>query len=340
MTITLCHNSALEFWRSRQGAGLICAPKLKQRGTKPSKIVSRRTNIESFGKPTAAEIRALEGQGFGFLSRPIHVLVSSPDLRCRSTAVKSHVCSTPIPEESIVQIGSGLYTLSPEACFVSLGCEYSSTSLMKVGYELCGSYSLFPSHSDGFYARRPLTNVESIEKCIADLKGIQGAKPAKDALRFVLDGSASPMETNCVLFYYLPLSRGGCSLSKPSLNHRIDLPANARKLTSRNYFVCDSYWESAKLDVEYDSEQEHSERRQRSRDAERRNVLAAMGITVVTLTADQMLAFDSAWASAQNIAQLLHARIRVDRHSLLDTRRRLHRELFNFSRRPPDQPTS
>lgn len=138
------------------------------------------------------------------------------------------------------------------------------------------------------------------------------------------------METSCAAFYSMPLRSGGCSLPNPSLNHRIDLSAQAKKLTTRDYFVCDEYWESAKLDVEYDSEQEHSRREQRNSDANRRNVLAVMGITVITLTADQMLEFDSAWKTAQTIAELLHVRIRTKKHDSLDAQRKLHRELFDF----------
>lgn len=240
----------------------------------------------------------------------------------------SHVCSAELPNKALIPIAKDVYVCSPALCFATMGCDLSPSGLIRLGFELCGSYSLPPSGIGAFASRPPLTNTEEIAALVSHMGGARGARTAASALRHIIDRSASPMETNCAMFYSLPLKKGGCSLSAPKMNHRINVPDGMRQLIGKGYFLCDLYWEKARLDVEYDSESHHATRSERTSDAIRRNALSAMGVSVITLTADQILDFDLAWASALNISHMLHERIRVAKNDPLHAQRKLHRELF------------
>ncbi len=112
--------------------------------------------------------------------------------------------------------------------------------------------------------------------------GANGIKIARWALDHVLDRSASPAETKVALALTLPCKIGGMGLPQPSLNRFIPLNAAEQKALNRSYFLCDLYWEQAKLAIEYDSDAEHSGSERIASDAARRNALLRLGITVIT----------------------------------------------------------
>jgi hypothetical protein len=162
-------------------------------------------------------------------------------------------------------------------------------NLIQLGFELCGTYSL-PAHSEpyvaktqesldkGFVSCEALTNVKKLAGLISKLSGIHGHKRAMRALQFVADNSASPMETKLTMFLTLPYRLGGYGLPMPLLNPRIE----------GSSYRCDLFWPKVKLAVEYDSDQFHTGADRIARDSMRRNDLALLGITVVTVTRQQV----------------------------------------------------
>ena len=112
---------------------------------------------------------------------------------------------------------------------------------------------------------------------------LRGYQERRTATRYLLDGSASAMETLLALLLYLPNNLGGYGLKKPKLNYRVDAPASLRELADRSYCLCDLCWPEANLAVEYDSRLHHSEPGRQSSDARRRSTLIALGFTVITV---------------------------------------------------------
>jgi very-short-patch-repair endonuclease len=53
-------------------------------------------------------------------------------------------------------------------------------------------------------------------------------------------------------------------------------------------YVCDLYWESAHLAIEYDSGKHHAEKEKMAKDSIRRADLAAVGVTVISVTYPQV----------------------------------------------------
>lgn len=126
----------------------------------------------------------------------------------------------------------------------------------------------------------------------------------------------------------LPPRRGGFGLDKPIMNARIDMNGRLSPLSASPYYECDLYWPQAKLAVEYDSELEHANGRQLSRDARKRVDLAARGITVISLTKQQVLHIPSMEQVAREIAHITGKRLRKETCGLTDARIELRKALI------------
>ncbi|MCL1895345.1 MAG: hypothetical protein FWG03_02225 [Clostridiales bacterium] len=122
--------------------------------------------------------------------------------------------------------GNGLMVSSPEFCFLQMAGQLTLAKLIELGYELCGVYSM-PNADDknvperGFYNRQPLTSIKKLKAFLDSMPGVKGRKKAMRALRYLRDGSASPMETKLAILLTLPYMLGGYGFSLPEMNKRI-----------------------------------------------------------------------------------------------------------------------
>ena len=179
---------------------------------------------------------------------------------------------------------------------------------------MCGRYSL-PVAGDvelperGFYNRLPLISIKKLTAFITSMPGFKGSKKATRALRYILDGSASPMETKLSMLLTLPYQLGGFGLPKPEMNARI-VPRKAdRRTTSKEFYICDLFWPDKGIAVEYDSNQFHTGSTHITDDARKRNTLTAMGVRVISVTAQQIFDNDEFERAARVIAKRLGKRL-------------------------------
>ena len=153
--------------------------------------------------------------------------------------------------------------------YLQLGAELEFLELLSVGMELCGSYSKWaldsgrpeaPYGRDSKSARNytydlpPVMNANRMEAFVERMKGQRGAVGARATLRWLLDGSASPMETATYLLLCLPRRVGGYGLPKPLLNPLLKISGPSG--TKERY--PDLFWLGANIDVEYNSDEDHS----------------------------------------------------------------------------------
>ncbi|MCL1895041.1 MAG: hypothetical protein FWG03_00685 [Clostridiales bacterium] len=182
---------------------------------------------------------------------------------------------------------------SPEFCFLQMASQLTVVKLIELGYELCGVYSM-PNASDknvpirGFHNRQPLTNIKKLKAFLESMPGVKGHKKAVRALRFVINGSASPMETKLAMFLTLPYMLGGYGFCLPEMNERIDIPKASRELFGKSYYVCDLFWPDEGIAVEYDSDQQHTGSTHITNDSIKRNALGKSDIRVVSVTKLQL----------------------------------------------------
>ena len=92
-------------------------------------------------------------------------------------------------------------------------------------------------------------------------------------------------------------------------------------------FRCDLCWPEARLDVEYQSRENHEGELSRIRDSRRANALAAMGWTVLGVTNDELNSLAATDAVAEAIRRHLGKRLRTNVSDWHARKLRLRRRL-------------
>jgi len=248
-------------------------------------------------------------------------MLSNPIYRWPSKTMVQHVFSGKITANCFVDVYDGqktssseLEVSSPEFCFLQMAGQLPLIGLIQLGYELCGSYSMsitesHNKHESRFYNRPSLTSIKNLHELIAAMPGFIGHKNAVRSLRYIIEESASPMETKLSMLLSLPHKYGGYGIPKPKLNARIVLSKTAERSSSKSFYKCDLFWPDHDLAVEYDSDTYHSGPAQIASDSKKRNALASMGIQVITITTQQLYDSSEFEKAARVIAKLLGKRL-------------------------------
>lgn len=267
MKLILTHASALEYWRR---VSTLRAPR-----PRPSRILTAGSALDETRVPVLQK-------AFG-LSLPLHLLVSREEKRPSSTTVVYHTRNAPLPHGSLMRVSDEVLVVSPECCFLQLPSMQEVPAQIGTGCEFCGTYRL-----GGAYGQEPLTSIAKLKAYTQRAAGMHGIAQTKRALRYILPNSASPMETVLAMIWTLPPLLGGSGISRPHLNFRIDPGTRTKDMTSQTHYRCDLYWPEAKLDVEYESNLCHTGPNRITKDSKRRDELAALGVTVITVTTGQL----------------------------------------------------
>lgn len=313
MKLVLSHDTALEYLRS----------------TSAERSLHLRVSRSLAAGDCADREQALHlGRACG-LSLPVHLLVDRSEKRPSTGWAVCHTRNAPLPRGSLLHISDGLFVVSPELCFAQLPASHPLPEQVSIGHELCGSYRL-----DGSFDLPPLTTVAKLNSYAQRAAGMDGIVQTRRALRYVLPGSASSMETTLAMLLDLPAMMGGDSLSFPQLNKRIDPAKRTRGLASQSFYKCDLYWEKAKLAVEYESNLYHTGAHRLAKDSKRRDELTAMGVTVITVTASQVYNLREYDKLARTIARHLGERLPKRDRKLVERQLELRAILLGPSHKP------
>lgn len=330
MEAVLSHNSALEYWRTHRDVKANDAAKL------------RRKSVPTSHPDTSAFREALPSG----LSYPVSLLVGRQKARWKSKTVRPRVYSGQTPDWSFVYIGEGLSVSSPPFCFFQMAGELPLIKLIELGLEFCGTYSLplmdmYESGIEGAeandqttYNHPPLTSTNALKTFVKRMEGVNGQKKALRALRYITDGSGSPMETKLYMLLTLSHKLGGYGLPMPKLNKRIDPGKAARhRLQGKGkpYYKCDLFWPETNLAVEYDSKTYHTNEERIMEDAKRRRELDAIGIGVETVTGSQILSATEFEIVARQIARKLCKQLRYWNPQNKKKQRELRRQLLGLT---------
>lgn len=253
---------------------------------------------------------------------PLEVLVSSQAELRHNTRIATRLITQTLPEGSFYEIESGLYVCSPELVFLLAAKMVPLRSLIALGCELCGTYSLF-SKSSSAIKHSPITNVSTIREYLGQVPGFHGIKEAKQALGCVTDGSASARETDVYMQYCMRSQYGSFGFSGAELNHTFDLDdyQKVRNFTGMKKITPDLYWPKHRIAIEYESTENHGayvsnkqllsiNRRKLANDSMRRRTYDAMGIFVLTVTDGEFCSNDD----IERIGRLLAKR--MNKHDL------------------------
>lgn len=265
--IALSHTSALRYLRSQS--------EIKR--LSPSKAPSS-FGISRYDVPRLAQRFAAVGDG------TVHVLATEQRRRRSIGSVTCHLAEK-IPPNGIVHVEGDTFCSAPELCFLQMARVLPVIQLTKLGFELCGCYALAP---DGHAIEQPaLTSKGRIGNFLKSAKGARGVAQARQALTHIVEGSASPRETALTMLLCMPPCWGGYGFSKPQMNYPVCAP-DPRRAHGVRQFYCDLFWPSWNLAVEYDSKAHHSDERKIVEDQTRATILTSLGISVISLRAQQV----------------------------------------------------
>ena len=265
------------------------------------------------------------------LKVPFHVSVADVNDKRKSPYFVSHVTGSLPCGSDYLRISNGLYVASPELALLQSGTMLADEALILAAFELCSTYRRGFRDRKTEYNCSQLTTVEKIgallQKCRdGSGRSARGCKRLGKVLGYMRDGSASPQETRLALLLGLPYRMGGENLGVPMLNYRVDLDKEARRLAGRSYCKGDLCWPKWNLDLEFESYEFHEGREALISDSARREALNRMGMTVMTITYEQVKNREDVELLASVVRQHVGMRSRL-RENYLEQRLNLYRML-------------
>ena len=314
MKLYLAPKSSLElirFLRSTNGEdGLMGTPMRKR------KLVDAINSVHAIDELDNTAQRWLE-----HVQNPIHIFVAEQAKQTKTNRLISHVHTGPMPHGSMLDLGHNVCICAPHFAFMQMATQVDTIDMVRIGMELCGSYSLWRLEpdvmGDPYYLERRETqtctfdvpqasSAARLAAFVERQQGQRGAVGARAALRWVLDRSASPMETTVYLLLCLPKRLGGYGLPKPVLNPKL-IVSNP---DGRKERYPDLFWLGKNIDVEYNSDSAHSGEWSRYRDSKREVELTVANVKVLPLTRAQLMNIDEFDAFAQGLRRMLGIRAR------------------------------
>ena len=247
---------------------------------------------------------------------PLHILVPNASAKRRVRNVHQRSCTHKVPSNSLRWLGDHVLVPSPELTFLLLAQSLDLAELTAIGMELCGHYRLTgatpanPLHSRTVvYNCSALTSPHKIARLLERAEDFPGVLKAQRACRHMEANAASPMETILYLLLCLPRHLGGYGLPHPMLNAKRKVNEEAEAFTFAHTLVPDLYWPEAMLDMEYDSDEFHSDPESLRAGARRTLALRAMHVDVISMTYDVVHDEDSFHGAARMVARKLHKRL-------------------------------
>lgn len=313
--------SSVEFWRKRYP--LNRAPKTPSTHL-PSQCTYTKADVWALAPEWAVPSLAYYGK--------LHVLVFDASKKRESQTHQTHLWRGHLPEGAFFELSPGVYIESVEFMFLHAAQILDLEALIAFGDELCGLYSFDEQEKRGFRKRSiPLTSTALIAKFLDNAACCLGLRKAQRALRFVVDRSASPMETFDEMTMCLPYKLGGYCLPTATMNQKVTLTPRARRIAGRDDCYLDMGYLDSNLDVEHHGKHDHSSDEEKTSDRARVNGLKDMGIEVVELTIDQVNDLIAYEYIIERIAAQLHKRIRKEYKGALPARLRLREVLFQWN---------
>ena len=232
MKLVISHFSAVDFWRKvyptdRTPSGSVIASNIED-------IVSSSEEVWQIAPPWVTP-QFLEPE-HGVL----HVLSVSAKRTDHTKTHVAHACKSVPPINSLYALNDEAYVCSPEFTFLLLSQSLSLVQLIAYGCEICGTYGFDETSERGFRTRKsPLITKAELESYVASACGVRGRLRAQEALRYIEENLASPMETVCLLLLTLPYRLGGYNLPKLLINTRIDVPKRLNTICPTKFCKAD-----------------------------------------------------------------------------------------------------
>lgn len=258
---------------------------------------------------------------------PLHCVSSSASTPRSAEFRKPHLCRLPLSGNALQRWNESILLSSPSLAFIQEASLRSFVDTLVLGFELCGTYQQQTLATSTVYGTQPLTSVRKIRGFLERNSRLFGAQRARAAASYLVDGSASPRETQAALLLGLPAFYGGYGLGMPSMNYEISCTPQATAISGRRTLRCDLFWPEASIAVEYQSREFHSGDLCRIRDSRRTNALQAMGIAVVGLTNNELESVEATDVIVETVRKAQGVRFRTAVGNYHARKLRLRRQL-------------
>ena len=229
----------------------------------------------------------------GHAGETVHALVPEKGMVASRGVLSTHLWTSRVPAGAFLKLDDDLYASSPAFVFLQMARTLDAIALAKLGMELCGTYSLPEKHTpyvskgtdETLYEVTAVTTARKIKAlCDAADNDVAGVAKARMVAGWLVDGAASPQETNVYLLLCLPKRKGGYGLPKPLLNPEVKVQTTGAEETR----FPDLFWEEQSVDIEYQSDLAHGGDWNHYRDSKRQVTLTVNKITVLMLTSTQI----------------------------------------------------
>lgn len=300
--------------------------------------IMMKQRLTSFEKVTSTELGEAIAKNEG-KPGPMHLLVESAKDRRRSKWFSCHVwsSSTPLPPNSIHNIGPSLYVESPELCMVRLAATIPRYELYHKVSNMLGLFAFDFWERMSLVEREPITTIESAKAYLQMVPHARGVRALRQALTSVSERCRSPRESTLALLLKMPTRLGGQSLPPFEVNARLNLSNDARPLTTRRYLEGDVVWRSKNAVLEYNSDEWHLDAVHIMTDMEKIATLQRMGVTVFPMTTRQFDDYEAFETIIQGIRNALGVRDR-DADLVRGRRQLLHYDLMEIERTEREEP--
>ena len=225
------------------------------------------------------------------LSPPLHIVVPSINQCKKYNSYLTTLRPKHLPPRSFVEVpcpGLGpmhkVLVACPELCFVQLAPLLHFEELVYLGFELCGTYVFDKFAAAGQLRREQIATADSIRDYVSQAHDMKGLIKARQAAKYLIDNSNSPMESKIVTNAVLPFFRGGYAVPFPVLNERAQLTVKGEKALRQDEVVPDALWRRQRVTLEYDSDLTHLSSEQHDRDQNRSNAVTASDFKGISFT--------------------------------------------------------
>ena len=186
------------------------------------------------------------------LAKPIDILVGGAKERRRvGASAACHSWTGALPKGSILALNENVYVTAPEFTLLQQANQLHQVKLCQMLGRYLGTWTPSENSSTGQEERAPLTTFDSLKHFLSDVGSARGIQNLRLAMAYTCDGAASAPETSLQLMLSLPRGLYGFGLAQPTMNYRVDLSAEARKLCSKDFIRIDLCWRKSKFGLEY-----------------------------------------------------------------------------------------
>lgn len=288
------------------------------------------------------------------LPAPVHVLVPRRADAFASRCAIPHGWSFCQPRDDLAEIDvacpASVFACPPEMALMQMarGLGVARTALLvdqALGtYRTCrresvGSYGQLDGVSldecadecgtTTAYGLAPLTTINGLSNYLDAMAGAPGARAVRRALPLVAEGLASPLEAQTYALAFCSRHTGSLGLPKPLVNHRIEVPVEARGCFGSASIRPDFWWPEQRVALEVLGVRWHGGAKGITQTSLREKGYYAMGASCITITEREIRMLSSFESAMAVLAKLLGVRLRQPTRAFAKARGRLRTEVLD-----------